>query len=157
MTSTEERYLTATNTSDLRVIADKSGACDVMIASGWAPGRIGGLLMRLHTKPTRDGLQEAHTQVSMEAARLSIDNPDAVASAVIAWWLDRICKTCFGRKFDTIENTPSLSAIECPSCHGTGENKLPYGKAGRYLADWLDTCKHAHVGYIKRRLRQPTE
>lgn len=153
-TSTEERYIVATNTSNLRVEAEKRGDADVLIASAWAPGRIGGALMRLHTRPTRDGLAEVHTQVAMEADRLNIANPDAVAAGVLAWWLDKLCKTCHGRKFDTIENTPSLSAIECPVCHGTGFKKFPFHENAAYrLADWLDVCKHAHVGIIKRRLR----
>lgn len=151
--STEERYLIASNTSNLRVVSESTGDCDVIIASGWAPGRIGAALMRLHTKPTRDNLYNVHMQVTMEAERLHIANPDAVASAVIAWWLDRLCKTCHGRKFDTIKDTPSLSAIVCPVCHGSGQKKLPYGDAGNKLADWLDACKHSHVGMIKRILR----
>lgn len=151
--STEERYIVATNTSDLRVIADKRGAADVIIASAWAPGHIGGALMRLHTRPTRDGLAEVHTQVAMEADRLNIANPDAVASAVIAWFLDRVCPECHGRKFDTIKDTPSLSAIECPKCHGSGEKTIPKGESGRIMAAWLDRCKATHVDIIKRRLR----
>ncbi len=151
--STEEKYLVATNTSNLRVEAERTGAADVIIAAGWSASRIGGALMRLHTKATRDNLALVHEQVRMKADRLGIERPDAVASAVIAWWLDKLCKTCHGRKWDTIENTPSLSAIECPKCHGTGLAHLPYGIAGRDLADWMDACKHAHVGIIKRRLR----
>jgi DnaJ-class molecular chaperone len=88
----------------------------------------------------------------MEAIRINAERPEAVASAVIAWWMDRLCKTCHGRKFDKIENTPALSAIECPVCHGSGETRIPHGEIGRRLASWLDECKHAHVDIIKRRL-----
>lgn len=151
--STEERYLIASNTSNLRVVSESTGDCDVIIASGWAPGRIGAALMRLYTKPTRDNLYNVHMQVTIKAESMNIERPDSVASAVIAWWLNRVCKTCHGRKFDAIPGTPSLSAIECPKCHGSGESTLPYGSAGRDLASWMDACKHAHVGIIKRRLR----
>lgn len=150
MTSTEERYLIAAQSSNLRVEADKHGDADVMIAAGWSASRIGGALMRLHTKATRDILAVVHTQVALEADRLNIDNPDAVASAVIAWWLDRVCPVCHGRKYDTIKDTPSLSPIECPKCHGSGERKIPHNS--RDLVIWLDYCKHSHVGMIKRRL-----
>ena len=151
--STEEKYLTATNTSNLKVEADVTGAGDVLIASGWSASRIGGALLRLHTKPTRDNLYNVHMQVIIKAESMNIERPDAVASAVIAWWLNRVCKTCHGRKFDAIPGTPSLSAIECPKCHGSGESTLPYDSAGRDLASWMDACKHMHVGIIKRRLR----
>jgi len=151
--STEEKYLIATNTSNLRVESERTGAADVLIASAWAPGHIGSALMRLHTRPTRDLLQQVHVQVAMEADRLRIANPDAVSAAVIAWWLSRTCPVCHGRMFDTIENTPSLSAIECPACRGTGEKTIPNGRDGAEIAEWLDVCKHAHVYQIKRRLR----
>ncbi len=154
MTSTEERYLTASNSSNLRVEADKHGDADVMIAAGWSASRIGGALMRLHTKPTRDNLALVHVQVALEADRLNLEHPDAVASAVLSWWLDRVCPECHGRKFDRIVNTPSLSDIECPACHGSGEKKIPNGSVGKRLVSWLDECKLAHVDIIKRRLHR---
>ena len=151
--STEERYLIATNSTNLRVESEKHGDGDVMIASGWAPNRIGSALMRLHTKPTRDNLYNVHMQVTIKAESMNIERPDSVASAVIAWWLSRTCPVCFGRKYEVISSTPSLSAIECPRCHGSGEKKLPHGDVGRRLASWMDECKHFHVGMIKSRLR----
>lgn len=154
MTSTEERYLSASNSSNLKVDADKHGDADVMIASGWSASRIGGALMRLHTKPTRDNLALVHTQVAIEADRLNLNDPGAIASSVLAWWLNRVCSVCHGRKLEVIANTPSLSDIECPSCHGSGERKIPHGSVGKRLASWLDECKLAHVDIIKRRLHR---
>ena len=148
--STEERYLSASQSSNMRVQAEKHGDADVMIAAGWSASRIGGALMRLHSKPTREGLALVHVQVAMEADRMHISNPDAVATAALAWWLDRVCPVCHGRKYDTIPGTPSLSSIECPKCRGTGEKNMPSG--ARDLLIWLDYCKHSHVGMIKRRL-----
>ena len=153
MITAEEKYLIASNTSNLRVVAESSGAGDVLIAAGWSKSRIGSALMRLHTRPTRDNLELVHTHVAMEANRLHIAHPEQVAGAVIAWWLSRTCPVCFGRKYEAISSTPSLSSIECPKCHGTGEKKLPHGEAGRILANWMDVCKHSHVGMIKKRLR----
>ena len=152
MTSTEERYLKASSSSNLKVEADRHGDADVMIASGWSPSRIGHALMRLQSRPTRSLLELVHTQVSIEADRINVDNPGDVATAVIAWWLNRTCQTCHGRMFETIENTPSLSSIVCPACHGSGLKTMPKGEAGSYLVGWLDYCKHAHVGVIKRRM-----
>lgn len=152
-TSTEERYLSATNTNNLRVEAEKHGPGDILICAGWSASTLGLALMRLHTKPDTAALKKVHQQVSMRAAEWGIERPDVVASAVIAWWLDKVCKTCHGRKFDAIIGTPALSAIVCPSCKGTGESILPYCEAGRKLASWLDRCKASAVDSIKRRLR----
>ena len=152
-TSTEERYLSATNTSNLRVEAERNGPADILICAGWSASTLGLALMRLHTKPDTAALEKVHQQVAMRAAEWGIERPDVVASAVIAWWLDKVCKTCHGRKFDAIPGTPALSAIVCPACKGTGEAKLPYGEAGRKLASWMDGCKASAVDRIKRRLR----
>lgn len=46
----EEAYTSAMSTSNLRVEADRRGDADIIIASGWSQGRIGGALMRLHTE-----------------------------------------------------------------------------------------------------------
>ena len=152
-TSTEERYLSATNTSNLRVEAERIGHGDILICAGWSASTIGLALMRLHTKPDTAALEKVHQQVAMRASEWGIERPDVVASAVIAWWLDKVCRTCHGRKFDAIAGTPALSAIVCPVCKGTGETKLPYGEAGRKLASWMDSCKSSAVDSIKRRLR----
>ncbi len=151
--STEERYISATNTSNLRVEADRNGPGDILICAGWSASTLGLALMRLHTKPDTAALEKVHQQVAMSASEWGIERPDVVASAVIAWWLDKVCKTCHGRKFDAIAGTPALSAIVCPACRGTGESRLPHGEAGRKLANWLDSCKSSAVDSIKRRLR----
>jgi hypothetical protein len=46
----EEQYTSAMSTSDLRVEADRRCDADIIIASGWSQGRVGGALMRLHTE-----------------------------------------------------------------------------------------------------------
>lgn len=46
----EETYISAMTSSNLRVEAGVRGDADVIIASGWSHGRIGGALLRLHTE-----------------------------------------------------------------------------------------------------------
>lgn len=46
----EERYTSATHTSNLRVVAERGGPADVLIAMGWSPSRLGAALMRLHSE-----------------------------------------------------------------------------------------------------------
>lgn len=46
----EEAYTSATNSSDLRVEADRRGDADVLIAAGWSMSRIGAALLRLHSE-----------------------------------------------------------------------------------------------------------
>jgi hypothetical protein len=46
----EERYLTAINTSNLRVTAERTGAADVIMACAWSPSHLGSALLRLRTE-----------------------------------------------------------------------------------------------------------
>lgn len=79
----DESYQTASNTSNLTVEADRRGAGDVLIASGWASSRLGSALMRLHSewdraaKPKRIGADVIDTI----AQQIKADDEKARASA----------------------------------------------------------------------------
>ena len=149
----EEQYISACSASNLRVEAERGSSADVLIAAGWLPSRaVGAVLLRLHTKYTRDGLEHVHAEAVSIAQRERIANADQVASAVIAWWLDKLCKTCDGVKFKLIPGTPSLSAKTCNKCRGTGEISLPHGEAGKQMARWLDESVERASAQIRSRL-----
>ena len=150
---TEERYLTATDASNLRVEADRRSDADILIAAAWSGYNIGTTLMRLHTKPDRQALELVQVQVAMHAVKIGVEYPDAVAAAVLSWWLRRTCRACSGRRKEVITGTPILSKTDCRACSGLGEAKLPYGSEGRALVTWLDRCKQMAVEGIKQRLR----
>lgn len=148
-----ERYATACNASNLRVEAERGSSADVIIAAGWLPSKaVGAVLLRLHTKYTRDGLEFVHAQALEQADNERITNADAVVSAVIAWWLAKLCKACEGVKFKLIPGTPSLSAKACNKCRGTGEINLPHGEAGKKIARWLDESVERARASIRSRL-----
>jgi hypothetical protein len=68
----EENYISASNTSDLRVEADKRNAADVLIAAGWTPGVLGNALMRLQGE--WDGsarpVYPSHSRILLAAAKM---------------------------------------------------------------------------------------
>lgn len=148
-----ERYATACNSSNLRVEAERGSSADILIAAGWLPSRaIGAVLLRLHTKYTRDGLEYVHEEALALARKAGIIHAEAVTSAVLAWWFERLCKTCEGVKFTLIPGTPSLSAKHCSKCKGTGEINLPHGEAGKKMARWLDESVERARASIRSRL-----
>lgn len=155
-TTLEERYISAGNSSNLRCETREDaplGDTAVLIAAGWSPSRIGALLMRLHTKPDRIGLEQAHQQIAIQAERWGFERPTAVAASVLAWWLNRACKACRGVRLEAIAGTPSLSSRQCRSCGGTGQAKLAYGDNGKQLLEWLENCKDHAAASIKKRLQ----
>jgi len=68
----EESYISASNTSDLRVEADKRNAADVLIAAGWTPGVLGNALMRLQGEWDGSAIppRPTHAKILVAAARL---------------------------------------------------------------------------------------
>jgi len=176
-TTIEETYSRAGNTSNLAVEADRRGAGDVLIAAGMVglnPSKsLGMALMRLHSEydgaaRLRDGataidvallaarLRQLPGVVGMVTERASVwgmEQPGAKALAVVLWWLDKQCRRCTGRLFETIPGTPALSAIRCRACNGLGESHLPNGSDGRRLVNYIEASLHAGRDGLKRRLQ----
>ena len=145
-----ERYVTAINTSNLKTEADRGGAADVLIASGWSPTRLGSALLRLVS--TGRNLSEVYYQLEIMADKANMDNPSHVAASVMGWWLDKTCKACSGQRFQVIHGTPTLSTKACKCCRGTGETPLPCGEAGRQMAAYMDDCISRARQSIRARL-----
>jgi hypothetical protein len=155
-----ERYITASRSSNLKCETREDaplGAAAILIAAGWSASRIGTALMRLHTKADRNTLEQMHEQIALQAERWGIERPAAVAAAVLSWWIAHVCGSCQGRRFELITGTPALSARPCRACHGTGEQPIPYGEAGKRLVAFLDDCRARGVQSIKYRLRERRE
>lgn len=77
----EESYLTASNTSDLTVEADRRGAGDVLIAAGWNATRLGGALSRLHTDWDRAEKPARLDRIGIERLAERIRDEDAREAA----------------------------------------------------------------------------
>jgi hypothetical protein len=85
--------------------------------------------------------------------------PEEVFGAMLLHWLHPVCPKCHGRKFQLIQNTPSLSNRPCPplsagGCGGSGIREIPYSQQGRKLANLFDDCVQRARQSIKQRLRR---
>lgn len=168
----EESYSTAGNTSNMQVEVERTGDVDIIIAAGMNPSRLGGCLLRLRSE--FDGyarLKEATApdarllflrlkslktvcdQVTLQALKWDMAGAEALASKVVAWWLDKNCPACHGLKFEVVKNAPSLSSRGCKTCQCSGEQPLPGRESGKRLVNFMDDCVHRACTSIKRRLR----
>lgn len=74
--STEERYVIATHSSNLRCETGEDtpmGDVAILIASGWSPSRIGAALLRLHSEWDGASHPCRMTQAAIDAYALSLD------------------------------------------------------------------------------------
>lgn len=166
----DEAYSSAGNTSDMRVLAERRGDADILIAAGLSPSRFGLLLLRLHSEfdatsrlPAGAGAHEFALRLqrckSLPAARAELQLQadrragGINAAAVLLWWLDRSCGACEGRRWQRVKDTPALSGKVCGACSGSGERTLPGGENGKKLAVYVEDCLAVARDSIRRRLR----
>lgn len=150
----EERYSSATHTSNLRVEAERSGPADVLIAAGWSPSRLGSAMMRLHSewdgaekprRPTREAIELiAASRPRIIGFKLDIEGAKAVAND---WYMHEMgmllqkLKTmqlvrqqlvlwAEGNQISDAEKRVAgvmcwwLDHI-CPACDGLGKERIP--------------------------------
>lgn len=158
-TTIEERYISATQASTLKVEAEKSGPADVLIAAGWSMSRVGAALLRLSSewdgsakRPRMSdtdlillrgrlkSLTSVLAQVVIGMHRMGIQHPEDKAGQIVAYWLHQSCYRCNGLKFEPVKGAPALSTIRCRACHGTGLGWAPGGAEGKRVLAWLDDC-----------------
>lgn len=60
-------------------------------------------------------------------------------------WLDDVCHTCHGRRYEVPDGAPSLSDRTCPDCKGSGKNEIKHQhpEVIRDLHERADTAVNA--------------
>ncbi len=171
-TTVDELYQTANHSSNLRVKAERAGAGDVIVVAGWSKARVGVALMRLHGEYDGAAKRPAMSDTELLLLRAQLKSLPAVlgqvvfvmgvmripnatqhAGPILGYWLNQNCGACHGRKFETIGNTPSLSAKRCKLCFGQGVGRIPRARDGKRVLGWLDECVEAGRSSLVRRLR----
>lgn len=125
----------AFRSDDLTLLLDKRCDADTLIALGWASMRypLGSTLARLYLGDDRVDVYVAvlHSRHYCDRMRSRWDLPkgarwwDRFAEAGVAHWLDPVCRSCKGRKFESHEGTPHLLARVCAACRGKGRRRYP--------------------------------
>lgn len=152
--NTEERYSTATHSSNLRVQAERSSPADLIIAAGMSPSRLGAALLRLHSEfdsaeqPKRMQ-REAIEVLAQTLPRLPNKALDMKAAhqTAHAWHLHelkilmgklktlpavRVELVAWARKNTMADADKRVAEVliywlhpVCPVCEGRGKEKIP--------------------------------
>lgn len=156
MTSIAEKYLSATNTSQLAI--DPEHACDAdrLLAAAYAtagdPRKSLALdVYRLRATLDMRGARGIAERMAIEVmqrskphrmAKPTISRIEAVDLSinVLKWWQMQTCPKCEGRRHPVIPGTPHLDTTRaCSHCHGTGIRPLRKHVKGQHLklAEWM--------------------
>lgn len=144
----EEMYVSAGNTSDLTVEADRRGDGDVLIAAGWSSSRLGAALLRLHSewdaaekpkKPTSQAI-EALAYTLPRVGKTEALNIRAATALANAWHLHEL-KMLLG-KLKTLPDVRREVAMQAARWRMTDCQN----KAGAIIKYWLDPTCHACEG-----------
>lgn len=148
--SVQERYMTARNGSE------------VVTAAGWvAQAKQHDLALMLwgvmYEGKTSEKLNLAdklgqHLNDRMARDRSLKGNAWKIAAEMLAWHLHGVCEFCDGRKYEVIQDTPSLSDNVCHHCHGTGKRPYPREASHVWMAAELSKMTAIASGELMKRL-----
>lgn len=132
----EELYTTANNASNLRVVADRRGSADYLIAAAWASSRLGAAMIRLHTE--WDSSAKPSKPTPAEINLLATTMPKAQAYKVASDWY----ATEVGNLVERLRSLREVrEQVAIKAAHWRIED--PVGMAGLIIKYWLDqTCHH---------------
>jgi hypothetical protein len=91
-------------------------------------------------------------QLTTQCQLWGIPEPKRVATVSVGHWLDQVCPSCHGHKFELMPDSPTLSTKQCKECKGIGLSETPYGQAGKKVLNHLDNCVSRAQSSIKARL-----
>ena len=91
-------------------------------------------------------------QLTTQCQIWGINEPKRTATVSVGYWLDQVCPSCHGHKFELMPDSPTLSTKQCKPCKGTGLSETPYGQAGKKVLNHLDNCVSRAQSSIKVRL-----
>lgn len=80
-----------------------------------------------------------------------------IAREMLAWHCEGVCEPCDGRKYEVIQNTPSLSDNVCHHCHGSGKRPYPREAAHVWMESELSKMTAIAAGEVMKRLRTDME
>jgi hypothetical protein len=172
--SMQERYLSARNTSNLKLSLNSIGAADVMIAAGRVAARSKrkSVALAVWGVLASERMQGANEVADMMAGWLRNHSFGAddrkvmprmvafdISMAVLKWWRAPACPTCGGHGHPQLLNSPVIDETrDCPECHGTGKILLTrlvrpeYAEQAHWLSNEVDAMCSMVFGEMAREI-----
>lgn len=161
-----ERLSAALNSSDLTLDVNHRGDLDFVLALGIAAsrhGKVASPVMRVHYAKSPGDLNSAFRAVvslvkrfnAKRGWRLNAKSTQVVALQALSHHVDPVCPHCHGRKFELLEDTPTLSTKICKHCHGTGRRQVQkkYRDQINYVISVLESIDEVTERAVARLVR----
>ena len=165
MTTAQEYYATARNTSNLKSDPRTThSASDVLTAAGWT-GQEHGEAMALWAVAFRGKTSAKLALVDLLSKSLTNymlansihGSPKHIAMEVVAWVLHGRCEPCSGRGYEVHPDTPMLSDTLCPVCCGTGKVHFPQTDAHLWLKQRVEKMTAIAASSVMAKLASDME
>lgn len=174
MTSVAEKYLSASNSGNLKVLETPCDA-DMLLAAAYAsqgdPRKMLALsVWRMKQQGNTKGFEDTidscmhMLRVNHNGMPMSLAKLKDITRKTIWWWLNPACDPCNGLGHPLIKGTPMLDhSKDCPHCDGTGVAPLEklvthqYANPARKLSDDLNRLCSLVFADMSRRLRTDME
>lgn len=182
--STAEGYLSATNSSDLRVQADVRTDADLILAAAYAsmgdPRRMLALrVWRLQAPGDMAGARQIADELGAAMRKSVVGRRGGflrgaapglmpavtaadLALTVLKWFSRPTCPSCGGRGHPMMKDAPVMDeSMDCPDCDGTGIRPLEklvreeHAGHARWLAAELSGLSSMIFADMKRLMRNP--
>lgn len=172
--SMQERYLSARNSSNLRLSPNSVGTADVMIAAGRVAARSKrkAVALAVWGVLSSERMQGANEVANLMAGWLrnrsfEVDGRNVmprvvaldISMAVLKWWRAPACPTCGGHGHPLVLNSPVIDETrDCPECQGTGRILLSrlvrseYADSAHWLSNEVDTMCNMVFGELAREI-----
>jgi hypothetical protein len=149
-----EALARAQQSRDLQEAVEGLGDVDWLRAAGMVGQRHATALAVWRLVELRDprALQPALEGVVGVATRMQIGRPGHVATDVLSYLTNSVCKRCAGRGFRKERNSPYLTADRCKACDGGGRRKPRWGRAAHDLAERVAQMQQEAAAALTRKL-----
>jgi hypothetical protein len=106
------------------------------------------LFLGLKSLPeVRDGLISWSMSAGIEEAR-------HVVASVLQWWLHPVCQRCQRAKANMVAGSRRTPRMKCEKCGGTGTTKVPHGRAGQRVAEYIRSNERAATAGMAQSMRR---
>lgn len=146
----EERYLTATQSSNLRDDPERIGQVDVIKASGMSARNIASTYLRLISKPTQEDMTRFYAALLFQVEQRKLQGGTDSIVMAIDWLLNQNCKPCQG----TGMLKKAKGEYKCHRCKGEGKRREPSCPDAQALIDYVQTCRAAYGGRMLKLLQR---